>query len=79
MFEAFQAAETKKCWLHYHTQFLCNCDDKLIQESAEIFEKKLHVLKRKQNSVVFLSNTFSDLLIFEINVNIIFSVLFDDF
>src|SRR6266496_4048020 len=60
LFEAFQAAETKKCQLYYHTQFLCNHDDKLIQKRAEIFKKKLHVLKKKKNLITFLSNSFSN-------------------
>ena len=79
MFEAFQAAEIKKHWLCYHTQFFCDYDDKLIQENAKIFEKKLHILKKKQNFIIFLNNIFFNLLISEINVNIIFSVLSDDF
>ena len=79
LFEAFQAAEIKKHQLHHHVQFLHNHDDKLIQENVEVFKKKLHVLKKKQNSVVFSDNNFSNLLIFKINVNIIFSMLFDNF
>ena len=79
LFEAFQAAEIKKHQLHHHAQFLHNCDDKLIQESVKVFKKKLHVLKRKQNFIVFLSNNFSDLLISEINVNTIFFTLSDNF
>jgi len=79
LFEAFQAAEIKKCWLHHHAQFLCNCDDKLIQESIKVFEEELHVLKKKQNFVIFLNDNFSDLLIFKTNANTIFFVLFNDF
>ena len=79
MFEALQAAETKKCWLCHHIQFLCDYDDKLIQESAEVFKEKLYVLKKKQNFTAFSDNNFSDSLISEINVNIIFSALSDDF
>ena len=71
--------QSKSFCFHHHQQFLKKHDDKLIQESAEIFEKKLHVLKKKQNFVAFLSNSFSDLLIFKINVNAIFFTLFDDF
>src|SRR5438046_1845354 len=37
LFEAFQAAEIKKHQLCHHTQFLCDCDDKLIQESVKVF------------------------------------------
>src|SRR5436190_12273294 len=47
LFEAFQAVETKKHQLHHHAQFLCNCDDKLIQENVKVFKKELHVLKKK--------------------------------
>ena len=79
LFEAFQAAEAKKCWLCCHAQFLHNCDDKLIQENVKIFKKKLYVLKKKQNFIAFSDNIFSDLLISEINANIIFSVLSDNF
>src|SRR5436190_18728920 len=52
LFEAFQAVEIKKYQLHHHTQFLHDHDDKLIQESAEVFEEKLHVLKKKQNFII---------------------------
>ena len=79
LFEAFQAAETKKCQLHHHAQFLYDCDDRLIQEKAEIFKEELHVLKRKQDFIISSDNNFSDLLIFEINMNTIFFTLFDDF
>ena len=79
LFEAFQAAEIKKCQLCHHAQFLCNHDDKLIQENAEVFKKELHVLKKKQNSAAFLNDSSSDLLISETNVNAIFSALSDDF
>src|SRR5204863_1423413 len=73
LFEAFQAAEIKKCQLCCHAQFLCDCDDKLIQESVKVFKEELCVLKKKQNSAAFSNNIFSDLLIFEINADIIFS------
>src|SRR5438045_3444766 len=39
--------------LKHHQHFLKKCDDKLIQESMKIFKKELHVLKKKQNSVIF--------------------------
>src|SRR5204863_3073010 len=65
LFEAFQVAEIKKCQLCCHAQFLHNCDDKLIQESIEVFKKKLHILKKKQNLIVFLNNNSFNLLIFE--------------
>ena len=45
----------------------------------KVFEKELHVLKKKQSSAAFSDDIFSDSLISEINVNIIFSMLFDDF
>ena len=38
---------TKIFCLKYHQHFFKKHDNKLIQENAEIFEKKLHVLKRK--------------------------------
>ena len=79
LFEAFQAAEIKKHQLCCHAQFFCNHDDKLIQENTKIFKEKLYVLKREQNFITFLNDNFSDLLIFEINVNVIFSALSDDF
>ena len=62
-----------------HQQFLKKHDDKLIQESMKVFEEELHVLKKKQNSAAFLNDSFSDLLISEINADIIFSVLSDNF
>jgi len=79
LFEAFQAAETKKCQLCHHTQFFHNHDDKLIQESAKIFKEELHVLKRKQNFIIFLDDISFNSLILKINVNIIFFVLSDNF
>ena len=79
LFKVFQTAEIKKCQLHCHIQFFCDYDDKLIQENAEIFKEELHVLKKKQNSVAFSNNNFSDSLISEINVNTIFSALSDNF
>ena len=79
LFEAFQTAETKKCQLHHHTQFLHDHDDKLIQESMKVFKEKLHVLKRKQNSAASSNDSSSNLLIFEVNVNAIFFMLSDDF
>ena len=79
MFEIFQAAEIKKCWLCCYTQFFCDYNDKLIQENAEIFEEELCILKKKQNSAVFLNDNFFDLLISETNTDIIFFVLSDDF
>ena len=45
----------------------------------KVFKKELCILKKKQNSAVSLNDISFDLLISEINVNIIFSVLFDDF
>ena len=51
----------------------------MIQENVKVFEEELCVLKREQNSAAFLNDISSDLLISEINVNIIFSVLSDDF
>jgi len=71
--------QSKSLHLHHHQKFLKKHDDKLIQESIEVFEEKLHVLKRKQSFIIFSSNIFSDLLIFEINANIIFSALSDNF
>ena len=44
-----------------------------------VFEEELHVLKREQNSVASSDDNFSDLLISEINADIIFSALSDDF
>ena len=79
MFEAFQAAETKKHQLHHHTQFFCDHDDKLIQENIEVFKKKLHVLKKKQNFIISLSNSSFNSLISEINADIIFFTLFNNF
>ena len=71
--------QSKSFCLCCHQQFLKKHDDKLIQESTKIFEKKLHVLKRKQNSAVSSNNNSFNLLIFRVNVNTIFSVLSDDF
>ena len=79
LFEAFQAAEIKKHQLCCHAQFLHDCDDKLIQENVKVFEKELHILKKKQNSVAFLNNISFNLLISEINANTIFSALSDNF
>ncbi len=79
MFEAFQAAEIKKHQLCYHTQFLYNYDDKLIQKSVKVFKKELHVLKREQNFITFSDNNSFNLLISEINANIIFFTLSDNF
>ena len=79
LFEAFQAAETKKHQLCHHAQFLCDHDDKLIQESAEIFKEKLYVLKRKQNFITSSDDNSFNLLISEINVNVIFFTLSDNF
>src|SRR5436189_738709 len=62
-----------------HQQFLKKHDDKLIQESAEVFKKELHVLKKEQNFITFLSNNFSNLLVSKINADIIFSALSDNF
>ena len=56
LFEAFQAAEIKKCQLYHHAQFFHDHDDKLIQENAEIFKEELHVLKREQNFIIFSDN-----------------------
>ena len=71
--------QSKNLHFYCHQQFFKKCDDKLIQESAEVFEEELCVLKKKQNSITFSDNNFSDLLISEINVNIIFSALSDNF
>ena len=71
--------QLKSLCLCHHQKFLKKHDDKLIQEDAEIFEKKLHVLKKKQNSAAFLNDISSDLLISEINANIIFFTLSDNF
>ena len=79
LFEAFQAAETKKHQLCHHAQFLCDHDDKLIQESVKVFKKELCVLKREQNSAASLSDISFNLLISEINANTIFFTLSDDF
>ena len=45
----------------------------------KIFKKELCILKRKQNFVVSSNNSFFNSLISEINTDIIFSVLSDDF
>src|SRR5436190_20554807 len=71
--------QSKNLYFCCHQQFLKKYNDKLIQESMKVFEEKLCILKRKQNFTVFLSDSFSDLLIFEINADIIFSVLSDNF
>src|SRR5204863_8158640 len=70
IFHLFKLQSKSFCF-YCHQQFLKKYDDKLIQENAKIFEKKLHVLKKKQNFITFLSNNFFDLLVFEINVNTI--------
>ena len=71
--------EIKKHWLHCHTQFLHDHDDKLIQKSMKIFKKKLYILKKKQNSVIFSDDNSFNLLISEINADIIFFMLSDNF
>ena len=71
--------QLKSLCLHYHQQFLKKHDDKLIQESTEVFKEELHALKREQNFITSLNNSSSDLLISEINVNTIFFMLSDDF
>ena len=71
--------QSKNLCLHYHQKFLKKYDDKLIQENVKVFKKKLCILKKKQDFTAFLSNSFSNLLISEISMNIIFSVLSDDF
>ena len=71
--------QSKSLHLCCHQQFLKKCDDKLIQESAEIFEEELHVLKRKQNFITSSDNSSSDSLISEVNADIIFSALSDNF
>src|SRR5204863_3542759 len=67
--------QSKSFCLCHHQKFLKEYDDKLIQESAKIFEKKLHVLKKKQNFIISSNNISFNLLISEINVNTIFSAL----
>ena len=71
--------QLKSFCFHCHQQFLKKCDDKLIQENAEIFEKKLCVLKKKQSFIAFSDDNSSDLLISEINADTIFSALSDNF
>ena len=71
--------QLKSLCLYYHQQFLKECDDKLIQESTKVFEEKLCILKRKQSFITFLNDSSSDSLISEINADIIFSVLSDNF
>src|SRR5436190_22655650 len=39
--------QSKSLCLYYHQKFLKKHDDKLIQENVKVFEKKLHVLKKK--------------------------------
>ena len=65
--------------LKHHQHFLKKHDDKLIQENVKVFEKKLHVLKKKQDFTASSSNSFFDLLIFEINTNTVFSALLNNF
>ena len=79
LFEAFQAAEIKKHQLHCHAQFLHDHNDKLIQKSTKVFKKKLYVLKKKQNFIISLNNNSFNSLISEINADVIFSVLSDNF
>ena len=45
----------------------------------KVFKKELHILKKKQNSVIFLNDNFSDLLISEANADAIFFMLFVNF
>src|SRR5438034_6311158 len=71
--------QSKNLHLHHHQKFFKKHDDKLIQESMKVFKEKLCVLKKKQDSAAFLNDISFNLLISEINVNTIFSVLFDDF
>ena len=71
--------QLKSLCFHYHQQFFKKYDDKLIQENVKVFKEKLCVLKKKQNFVAFLNDSFSDLLISETNMNAIFSVLSDNF
>ena len=51
----------------------------MIQENMKVFEKELYILKREQNSVTSSDNNFFNLLISEININIIFFILSDEF
>ena len=39
--------QLKNLCFYCHQQFFKKCDDKLIQENVKVFEKKLHILKRK--------------------------------
>src|SRR5438034_802036 len=45
--------QLKNFHLQHHQQFLKEHDDKLIQESVEVFKEELHVLKKKQNFILF--------------------------
>src|SRR5205085_5281656 len=71
--------QSKNFHLHHHQKFFKKHDDKLIQENVKVFKKKLYVLKREQNFIIFSSNIFFNSLISETNANIIFSALSDDF
>src|SRR5436190_20539530 len=44
--------QLKSLHFYCHQKFLKKCDDILIQENAEVFEKELHVLNREQNFIV---------------------------
>ena len=74
----FEFQSKSLCFCHYQ-QFLKEYDDKLIQKSVKIFKKELHVLKREQNFIIFSDDNSFNSLIFEINADVIFSVLSDDF
>ena len=75
----FAKLNVKIFCLKCHQCFFKKYDDKLIQESAEIFKEKLHVLKRKQDFIVFLNNNSFNLLVSEINASIVFFILSDNF
>ena len=79
LLEALLAVKAKSCCLEHQSQFLKEHDDKLIQESTEVFEKELHVLKNESSSAVFLNNSSSDFLIIKMNADLVFSALFSDF
>ena len=67
--------QSKSLHLHHHQKFLKEHDDKLIQESAEVFKKELHILKKKQDFITFSDNNSFNSLILKINMNVIFSAL----
>ena len=65
--------------LKHHQHFLKECDDKLIQENAKVFEEELHVLKKKQDFITSLNDNSFNSLIFRTNTDTVFSTLSDNF